>query len=422
MGSPVNAPRVLHISLSDYRGGADIAARRIFEAVRASGVDARLAVRHARGISPSVIEVPLSRNRQGLIDMSMSIAGRVQKSSNPFHRSLNIIPTGGMRITGFDPDLIHLHWIGSNTLSLREVQELPVPVVWTLHDSWPFAGAEHHPSYPQDERFVAGYRRDNRVHSSRIDVDGWIWRRKALTWRRPFHLVAPSEWMAEQARRSQLMGNQPVVTIPNPVDLEAFTSNDRTRERARWGIGPDEFVIVTAGIGGTGIHSKGWPLLRDALRNFASGGVQVRLLMIGQDQIPTDIPSGVDCTVTGVLEEPAEVGRAMSCGDVFVTTSTIESFGLVAAEASAVGVPVIAPRASGLLDVVVDSETGWFFDPGIAKSLAETIREAQQDPGEAGRRGVAGRSRARRLWSMAEVGREYRALYEEVLAHRVPYG
>ena len=416
MGSPVNAPRVLHISLSDYRGGADIAARRIFEAVRASGVDARLVVRDASGDSESVVELPLPGIRRGLVDLSMFIAGRVQKSSNPFHRSLNIIPTGGMSIEGFDPDLIHLHWIGSNTLSLREVQNLPVPVVWTLHDSWPFSGAEHHPSYPQDERFVAGYHRDNRVHSSRIDVDGWIWRRKELTWSRPFHLVAPSGWMAEQARRSQLMGNQPIVTIPNPVDLEAFTSRDRTRERARLGIEPDEFVIVTAGMGGTGIHSKGWPLLRDALRNFASGGVQVRLLMIGQDQIPTDIPIGVDCTVTGVLEEPAEVGRAMSCGDVFVTTSAIESFGLVAAEASAVGLPVIAPRASGLLDVVVDGETGWFFDPGSVESLSATMLEAYRMPKEVLRRGAAGLMRAQRIWSMHEVGRQYRELYEGVLA------
>ena len=416
MGSPVKAPRVLHISLSDYRGGADIAARRIFEAVRAAGVDARLAVRDASGHSNGVTEVPQSRIRQGLIDLSTFIAGRVQKSSNPFHRSLNIIPTGGMSITGFDPDLIHLHWIGSNTLSLKEVQNLPVPVVWTLHDSWPFTGAEHHPSYPHDERFVAGYRRDNRVHSSRIDVDGWIWRRKELTWRRPFHLVGPSEWMAEQARRSLLMVNQPVVAIPNPVDLKAFTSSDRTRARARLGVEPDEFVIVTAGMGGSGIHNKGWPLLRDALREFASGGVPARLLMIGERHVPSDLPNGVDCTVTGVLKEPAEVGRAMSSGDIFVTTSTIESFGLVAAEASAVGLPVIAPRASGLLDVVVDGETGWFFDPGSVESLSATMLEAHRMPEEVRRRGAGGQIRAQRIWSMHEVGRQYRELYEAVLA------
>lgn len=416
MGSPVSGLRVLHISLSDYRGGADIAARRILEAVRASGVDARLAVRDARGNSESVIELPLSRSRQGLIDLSMSIAGRLQKSSNPFHRSLNIIPTGGISIKGFDPDLIHLHWIGSNTLSLREVQNLPVPVVWTLHDSWPFSGAEHHPSYPHDDRFVTGYARDNRVHSSRIDVDGWIWRRKQHAWSRPFHLVAPSEWIAEQARRSQLMGNQPVVTIPNPVDLEAFNSGDRTQERARLGIEPDEFVIVTAGMGGTGIHSKGWPLLRDALREFAPGGVQVRLLMIGQDQVPIDLPSGVDCTVTGILKEPAAVGRAMACGDIFVTTSYVESFGLVAAEASAVGLPVIAPRASGLLDVVIDGETGWFFDPGSVESLSTTILKAYRMPEEILRRGAVGQMRAQQMWSMQEVGRQYLQVYEGVLA------
>ena len=411
----MTVPRVLHISLSDYRGGADIAALRIFRSVLSSGVDAQMAVRFTNGSNPDVNVVPLPEVSRVLTASSETIAARVQKSASPFHRSLNIVPTGGISLPDFTPDLVHLHWVGSNALSLREIKDIPVPVVWTLHDSWPFAGADHHPLYPRDMRFVTGYQRNNRVHSSRVDIDGWVWRRKFATWKRRFHLVAPSRWMAEQAQRSKLMGNQPTVTIPNPVDIEALTSCAGDDTRSALEIGSEEFVIVTAGIGGTNIDSKGWPLLRDALQTLTNTGISVHLLIIGQSEEPPDLPRGVKCTATGLLDGSAEVGRAMSAADVFITASTIESFGLTAAEASALGLPVIAPNTSGLTDVVVEGETGWLFDPESVDSLVLSITEAHADSFEAHHRGSHGRQRATNLWAMETVGRQYRDLYESIL-------
>ena len=378
--SVVIAPRVLHISLSDYRGGADIAAHRIYRSVTQVSVEARMAVRYSGGIHADVTEVPFPRFSHWASHWARELAERVQKSSNPFHRSLNLFPTGGMSVPDFVPNLVHLHWVGSNTLSLQEIQDIPVPVVWTLHDSWPFSGAEHHPSYPHDERFVSGYTRANRVHSSRVDVDGRVWVRKAEIWKRRFHLVGPSTWMSAQARRSRLMSNQPVVTIANPLDPAFLQERSQAESRARFRIGAQAFVVVSAGIGGTGIDNKGWGLLQRALSDLAHRGVQTHLVLIGQSGTPVDLPTGTACTSMGVLEEPTDVADALSCGDVFVTTSTIESFGLAAAEASAVGLPIVAPSTSGLLDVVVDGETGWLVPPGDTEALANTLQEVRADP------------------------------------------
>lgn len=417
----MNRPiRVLHLSFTDGAGGADIAAYRIFLATRDAGADARIAVRWRVRSESEAVEIPLPGFAQGGASVADFIAARVQKSSNPFHRSLNLMRTGGMAIPGFEPDLVHLHWVGSNALSLDEINTIPVPVVWTLHDSWPFAGAEHHPSYPQDDRFVTGYQRGNRVHSSRVDVDGLIWKRKHAHWRRSFHLVAPSSWMAEQAARSRLMGAQPITTIPNPVPTSpvptfpARASVDG-QERARRGIGAGEFVVVTSGMGGTHIESKGWPILRDSLSELARQGVPVHLLLIGQSRLPTDLPTGIRCTVTGVLDGADQVSRALSCADVFVTTSTIESFGLAAAEASANGLPVIASGSSGLRDVVEDGATGWLVEPGDVASLVSALSHAHRDPVEARVRGENGRERAQSLWSMERVGTAYRTLYEDAI-------
>ena len=415
----MNSPRVLHVSLSDYRGGADIAAYRIYQAVAGSGVDARMAVRYSSGAHTDVIPVPLPRFTDWASTQSQSLAGRVQKSSNPFHRSLNLVPTGGIRVPGFEPDLVHLHWVGNNTLTLGEIQEIPVPVVWTLHDSWPFSGAEHHPLYPTDPRFVSGYSRANRVHSSRVDVDGWVWKRKVKSWNRRFHLVGPSSWIAEQARRSHLMRDQPVTVIPNPLDQAFLQQRSQTEFRNRLGINSESFVVVSAGIGGSRVENKGWNVLRHALERVRDHEVSIHLVLIGEATAPGDVPSGVTCTITGHLDAPRDVADAMSSGDVFITTSTIESFGLAAAEASALGLPVIAPAASGLLDVVVDGETGWLLPPGDVAALANTLAAVRTNLVESRRRGAAGRVRAQQLWSMAAVGSQYLDLYNSILASRV---
>lgn len=418
----VIAPRVLHISLSDYRGGADIAAHRIYQSVTQSGVEARMAVRYSGGTHKDVTEVPFPRFSHWASRWSRGFAERVQKSSNPFHRSLNLFPTGGMSLPDFVPNLVHLHWIGSNTLSLQEIQDIPVPVVWTLHDSWPFSGAEHHPSYPTDERFVSGYTRANRVHSSRVDIDGWVWRRKAEQWRRNFTLAAPSTWMAGQARRSRLMGGQRIVTIPNPIDTVEFAPRDVLQPRDTFRIPETAFVIVTSGVGGTAIDNKGWRLLREALTGVVQAGVRPYLLMIGQSEIPGDLPSGVNGIATGHLTDADEIANAISCANVFVTTSNIESFGLAAAEASSCAIPVIAPAATGLLDVVANQESGWFYAPDNVEQLTAAIVEACEHPDEARARGAAGRARAEKLWSSEVVGISYRNLYEEVLADPLATG
>ena len=44
------------------------------------------------------------------------------------------------------PDIINLHWVGNEFLSLNEIKKIDVPIVWTLHDMWVFLPIEHYRS------------------------------------------------------------------------------------------------------------------------------------------------------------------------------------------------------------------------------------------------------------------------------------
>jgi len=413
-------PRVVHVSLTDGNGGADIAAYRIFQATRGVGVASDMVVRESVRLHSDARVIPLPGLSGRFSDLLSEVAARLQKSDNPFHRSLNLIPTGGLdrgqRLSSDSrPDLVHLHWVGSNTLSLQEIEDIGVPIVWTLHDSWPFSGAEHHPLYPDDGRFQSGYTQSNRYRSSRVDVDRLIWQRKRRIWTRDFTLVAPSHWMQQQARTSALMGSQPTFVIPNPVPTDVFTA-DGPNLRATFGISPETTVLMFAGVGGARFTNKGWARLSQALEQVARSRESVHVLLVGADQRPPDLPAEIEFTGVGRIHDESSMAALYRSSDVLVTTSVIESFGLTAAEASACGIPVVCSGSTGLADVVLAGETGWWFDPEDEGSLIEVLRGAIGDPEERARRGAAGRARALRLWSMDVVGAEYARVYRSVLA------
>ena len=94
----------------------------------------------------------------------------------------------------------------------------------------------------------------------------------------------------------------------------------------------------------------------------------------------------------------AELAAAYASFDVFVHTGTEETFGQTLQEAFASGVPVIAPRSGGPIDLVEHGVNGFLFDktddPGLRSfvELLATDRTARLRMGEAGRRSVIGRS------------------------------
>jgi phosphatidylinositol alpha 1,6-mannosyltransferase len=93
-----------------------------------------------------------------------------------------------------------------------------------------------------------------------------------------------------------------------------------------------------------------------------------------------------------------DLAIAYASFDVFVHTGTEETFGQTIQEAHAAGLPVIAPRAGGPIDLVADGQTGYLFDPASSTSLRTLVEDLVVSPelrlrmGEAGRRAVHART------------------------------
>jgi len=98
---------------------------------------------------------------------------------------------------------------------------------------------------------------------------------------------------------------------------------------------------------------------------------------------------------------------AFASADALVFPSTNETFGLVALEAMACGLPVVASQTGGLVDVLQDGANGLAFDPADPHSLAERVRRLQAAPELRARLGAGALAHAR--------GRDWRATMDQLI-------
>lgn len=232
----------------------------------------------------------------------------------------------------------------------------------------------------------------------------------------------------------ELYGARPDrVDVVHPgVDLDAFTPVGRAAARARFGIAPDEQVLLFVGR----IQPLKAPdiLVRAAARMRADNpGLRLRVVIAGGPsgtglEHPTSLADlvhelGLDDIVR--FEPPgnrATLADWYRAADIAVVPSYSESFGLVAIEAQACGTPVVAAAVGGLRTAVVDGVSGVLVDGHNPDDYAHVLRALLADPDRRHELSIGARTHAAAFgWSATTAG--LLTTYRSALAeHRAASG
>lgn len=116
------------------------------------------------------------------------------------------------------------------------------------------------------------------------------------------------------------------------------------------------------------------------------------------------------------LGQVDDIPELLAQNDILLSCSKFEGFGLVAAEAQAVGLPVIGPDVDGFNEVVIDGVTGHLYRDRDPENIGRIIMTAME-PAEYTRLSANAREHAKRF-SIAESFRVQREVYEAVIAGR----
>ena len=407
----------LLLNYSDVKGGAARAAYRIHHSLRTADVDSRMWVNIATA-GDWTVDGPETKAAKAFA----AVRGRAAiplvktlKTRNPIIHSPAILPSNWVkRVNASDADLVHLHWVQGEMLSVADIGRIEKPIVWTLHDMWAFCGAEH---YTDEPRWRESYRRNNRpAHESGFDLNRWTWERKRKHWKRSIQIVTPSHWLANCVRESILMRDWPVSVIPNCLDIDRWKPMTQALARELLGLPTDLPLILFGAMGGGRDSRKGFDLLTCALEHLRGEIPGLELVVFGQlaPRNPPDM--GFPDHYLGHLHDDFSLRALYSAADALVVPSRQDNLPNTAVEAQACGTPVVAFNIGGLPDIVDHQRTGYLAKPFDTEDLARGIKWILE---EGSRTAIKARAREKavRCFSSAVVSAKYINLYKVVLAN-----
>jgi len=270
-------------------------------------------------------------------------------------------------LTAFRPDLIHIiNPVSLGLAGLNQAQHLHVPVVASYHTDIPgFA-----------MRWGFGVLRDP------------FW-----TYFRWLHNQADLNLCPSTFTEAELIsqGFERTKIWSRGVDIERFNPHHRSAEwRNRLTGGRPESPLLLC------VSRLSLEKRLDWLRPALAALPQARLAIVGDGPARSDLErlfAATPTIFTGYLRGH-DLACAYAAADVFVFPAANETFGNVALEAMASGVPVVAARSGGVLDHVLDRQTGLLFDPESQADLAAAVAKLITNPWLARSLGKAARQYA----------------------------
>jgi glycosyltransferase involved in cell wall biosynthesis len=161
--------------------------------------------------------------------------------------------------------------------------------------------------------------------------------------------------------------------------------------RRALGIGDGD---VALGFLGRLVKEKGLDIFAAVSRELQARRVPHKVLVVGQGPAHDWFAGQVPDAVFAGFQSGDDLGRAVASMDVFFNPSVTETFGNVTLEAMAAGVPVVAARATGAIDLVDEGVTGYLVPPRDVSAYADAIQRIVAEPALRDALGAAGHAKA----------------------------
>jgi glycosyltransferase involved in cell wall biosynthesis len=286
-----------------------------------------------------------------------------------------------LKIKEIDPDIIHLHNIHGYYLDYRVLfnylKDCGKPVIWTLHDCWPFTGHCFYFDYIGCERWKTGchncpsktdhprcYLLDNSKRNYKLKA-------RYFTQIPNMVLVPVSNWLEDLVGQSFFNNslNISIKTIHNGIDIQTFSPKDSLAVA----LIKQKYQIPSTGIMLIGCAAR-W-LKRKGYDDFLKLRVLLpdnfNMILIGLSlKELKNLPKGIiGIQHTQCVEELATL---YSSADIFVNPTHEDNFPTTNLEALACGTPVITYDTGGSPEAI-DKKTGVVIPDGDVGELAKAI-------------------------------------------------
>ena len=411
-------------------GGAGRAAYRIHQGVRNLGVDSRMLLKSGRVNDSNIITlgefIPQNVFYQAFDWMSNKVKNKLQQfrwncypeRDGVFMSDLRSCDIHGA-LSKLEYDILHLHWINQRFIPLEDLPK-DKPIVWTLHDSWPFCGVCHY--FFECEAYRQRCGCCPFLHSSKAnDLSHQIWKKKAGIYKDlDLHIVSPSHWLGGCAKQSSLLGRYPMTVIPNCLDVDTFRPLNDKEISTRW---PnfqkkryEKLFVLYGAINAATDKIKGFANLLSALKKLEEQGHadDFELIVFGAAESDLDMDVSIPIHYVDYVSDTQELVALYNLASVMVVPSLTENLSCAIMESMSCGTPVVAFNIGGNSDMIEHKANGYLAKEKDDADLAEGILWCLENNTD-NCLGLAGRKKVLKNYTFEAVSGQYKKLYERVL-------
>lgn len=366
--------KIVHISTYDV-GGAANAALRLHFGLLNLGHDSKFLVLKKKTNIPSVFEsvVKTSNLMQKILHYLGFPQTQAQKNYKLTQGKTFIGEPFSSPVTGIDlidnelvkdADVINLHWVGDFLDIPSFFDKINKPVIWTLHDMNPFMGGFH-------------YQGD--LMRNTTDLIAYEKKYKALkqevfSKRNNITVVAPSKWLCEESKKSDLLKKFNHYHIPYGIDTSVFKyeQSKDIRKQFDW---PDNAIILSFISDNLKCYRKGFDFIIKAVYELGKNS-NIKFLAIGESAIDSE---NIHCL--GKISDNKELAKIYSQSDAILLSSREDNLPNVLLESLACGTPVLSFKTGGMMDLLSDPKlgvmAGEMTEDGFLTAIRDFIKNKQ---------------------------------------------
>lgn len=370
--------KIVHISASEKTGGAALAANRLNTAYIENNDDSIMLVLN-RTTSKEGVYTYMEGKKSLFLKIKQLFLEKMKRllMSPSYTFSLgwcgyNLHNSKLVK----DADVIYIHWIGFNFLSIRgisKILKLNKPTFIYMHDMWLITGGCHHSfACNQYKSTCSNCPIIRNRYFKFFSSITYKLKNKYLSKQKKLHIIVPSRWMEECVKKSTLFNSSDINLIPNLIDTNIFKPTNKEWARNILNLPKNKKLILFGAFGGKSDKYKGWDYLVSAISLL--NRTDIAIVLFG-GYLNDDETKQFDCPVysLGYLYDEYSTVLMYNAVDVYVTPSLAESFGLTIQESIACGTLAVGFNVGGIPDLIKHKITGYLAKFKDIKDLADGI-------------------------------------------------
>jgi len=409
--------KVLHIVGGDLNGGAARGAYWLHQALVELGIDSKILTTSKIDFGDNRV---ISINKSKKEELKSLLRSQIDTNLQAFYpkRKKFIFSTG---LIGYDftklevyrkADIIHLHWINGGFINIKHLSGIKKPIIWTIRDMWPMTGGCHYTM--GCENFLNGCGNCKQLNSNfKYDLSKFVYYRKKKYLPKHMKIIGISNWLSNEAKKSELFKKFDVRTIYNNINTNSFYPIDKEIAKEILDIKTDKKIIL---VGAQDLKSfyKGFDKFVEAIKNLDRN----RYFLVFFGNLDEKLVKNLrfEYKNLGFLYDIVSLRLVYSASDIFVAPSLMEAFGKTLAEAMACGTPVVCFDATGPKEIVDHKINGYKAKAFDTKDLLKGIEWILSlNKNEYNRLCKNAREKVLREFDSKVIAKKYIDLYKEVL-------